>query len=118
LPPMSPSRRRRRRLAASASSRPSPPLQPVIGDAASDSEYREAADLLGLTIREMVALHGRARSSSLAVLQGYNGSWSEQRVASTFGNEFYKTLLSETWQKSTSNGVVQYKASGKDMCVM
>jgi catalase (peroxidase I) len=90
----------------------------VIGDSASDSEYREAADLLGLTVREMVALHGRARSSSLAVLQGYNGSWSEQRVASTFGNEFYKTLLSETWQKSTSNGVVQYKASGKDMCVM
>ena len=111
------------RHAAAVHSRPAPPrpltpLQPVIGDAASDSEYREAADLLGLTVREMVALHGRARSSSLAVLQGYNGSWTQNRVASAFGNEFYKTLLAETWQKSTSNGVVQYKASGKHMCVM
>jgi catalase-peroxidase len=87
--------------------------QPIIGESATDMQYRDAADLLGLTLREMVALHGRVRSSSLALLQGYNGSWSQ--AAASFGNQFYVTLLAETWQKVTIDGVPQYKASGKDM---
>jgi hypothetical protein len=61
----------------------------------------------------MVALHGRSRSSSLARLQGYSGSWTN--AASSFGNQFFVTLLEETWQQLTINGVVQYKADGKDM---
>ncbi len=69
--------------------------------------------MLGLTLREMVALHGRVRSSSLARLQGYNGSWSQD--ASLFGNQFYVTLLAETWEPLTVGGVLQYKAFGKDM---
>ena len=76
-------------------------------------QYREAADLLGLTLREMVALHGRVRSASLSRLQGYNGSWSH--AAASFGNMFYVTLLAETWQQVTIGGVLQYKANGKDM---
>ena len=61
----------------------------------------------------MVALHGRVRSSSLARLQGYNGSWSQD--ASLFGNQFYVTLLAETWEPLTVGGLLQYKAIGKDM---
>jgi catalase (peroxidase I) len=76
-------------------------------------EFREAADLLGLTLREMVALHGRSRSASVARLQGYNGSWTD--TASSFGNQFFVTLLGETWLPFTVNGVLQYKASGKNM---
>jgi catalase (peroxidase I) len=87
--------------------------QPIIGDSASDVQYRETADLLGLTLREMVALHGRVRSSTLARLQGYNGSWSQD--ASLFGNQFYVTLMAETWEPLTIGGVLQYKAIGKDM---
>lgn len=99
---------------------PSPPTlhtltstQPIIGDSATDMQYRDAADLLGVSLREMVALHGRVRSASLARLQGYNGSWS--RDAASFGNQFYVTLLSETWQKVVVGDVLQYKAEGKDM---
>jgi catalase (peroxidase I) len=61
----------------------------------------------------MVALHARSRSASLARLQGYSGSWT--KTASSFGNQFFVTLLGETWQQLTMNGVVQYKADGKDM---
>jgi hypothetical protein len=61
----------------------------------------------------MVALHGRVRSSTLARLQGYNGSWSQD--ASLFGNQFYVTLMAETWEPLTIGGVLQYKAIGKDM---
>jgi catalase (peroxidase I) len=63
----------------------------------------------------MVALHGRVRSTSIARLQGYNGSWSSDAAA--FGNQFYVTLLGETWQPvpSSLGGVLQYKAVGKDM---
>ena len=89
--------------------------QPIIDDSATDSQYREAADLLGLTLREMVALHGRVRSSSLAQLQGYNGSWT--KAAASFGNQFFTTLFAETWQKVSAGGVVQFKANGKDMYV-
>jgi catalase-peroxidase len=104
--------------ACSSALKPSEPtlsLQPIIGDSASDAQYRDAADLLGLTLREMVALHGRVRSASLARLQGYNGSWSPD--AAVFGNQFYVTLLSETWEPLAGNtgGVLQYKAVGKDM---
>jgi hypothetical protein len=87
--------------------------QPIIGDAATDMQYRDAADLLGVTLREMVALHGRVRSASLARLQGYNGSWSH--AAAAFGNQFYVTLLTETWRKVVLGDVVQFKAEGKDM---
>ena len=93
---------------------PPPTPQPIIGDSASDVQYRQAADLLGLTLREMVALHGRVRSASLALLQGYNGSWTSSPAA--FGNQFYVTLLGEMWQNVTIDGVLQYKAAGKDMC--
>jgi catalase (peroxidase I) len=72
-------------------------------------EVRDQQEISGLTPRQFVVLHGRLRSSTYQVLQGYSGSWTSQ--ATSLSNAYFVTLLNYTWQlQSSSSGLNEYAA--------
>jgi hypothetical protein len=72
-------------------------------------EVRDQQEISGLTPRQWVVLHGRLRSSTYQVLQGYSGSWTAQ--ATSLSNAYFVTLLNYTWQLQTSAaGLNEYTA--------
>jgi len=71
-----------------------------------------------LTDIEAVALMGKPRSASQMYRMGYYGTWSW--TPETFDNEYFVTLLSETWVPFTvpGSGNQQFKAQGKELYIL
>jgi hypothetical protein len=72
-------------------------------------EVRDLQEISGLTVREWVVLHGRLRSSTYQIMQGYSGSWTSETTV--LSNAYFGTLLNNTWQLQTSIGGLNEYAS-------
>lgn len=72
---------------------------------------RDNMKVTGLTIRQMIALAGRPRSPTQMERLGFSGSYTDDFT--TLSNEFYNTLLTETWEEVSGSGGAEYKAVGK-----
>jgi len=90
-------------------------LPPNTNFSATVAQMRMTEQLIGLTDEETVVLSARLRSPSQMARMGYYGSWTTD--ISTLSNQYFITLLSETWQPFTvpSSGKLQYKALGKEL---
>ncbi len=77
-------------------------------------QVQDTAVLMGLSTAEWVVLQARPRSAEQMGRVGYSGSWNAD--PSTLSNAYFTTLLTETWQQTTSPaGNVQYQAAGKQL---
>lgn len=80
---------------------------------------RQWGQLMGLTVKEMVAVMGVGppRVSVGWLMTGYRGNWTTNPTR--LGNEYFQTLVSETWEKYTvpATNMSQYRAkrSGGDI---
>lgn len=84
-------------------------LSPVLMYNATDYEVRERLALIGLSVREHVALSARLRGAVLQKKAGYSGTWAEN--PGNLSNGYFKTLLSEAWEKKPlANGGIEYRA--------
>lgn len=86
-------------------------LEPVVFANDPVLTLRERTKKLGMSVAEMVSLHGIARGSALQNARGLKGSWTNN--PSQFSNEYFVTLLNETWEKVAGSG--EYKAVGKEL---
>jgi catalase (peroxidase I) len=76
---------------------------------ASMEQMRIEQHLIGLTDREYVALQARLRSPMQMKRIGYSGSWT--MTPYVLSNEYFTTLLSQTWvQEMSPRGLVQYRS--------
>jgi len=89
-------------------------LQPNGNFTATVRDMRNSAKLMGLTDREMVVLSGRLRSAAQMGRYGFSGSWTSNPTL--LSNQYFVSLLSETWEPFGKNG--QYKAKGKDLYML
>lgn len=72
---------------------------------------RDRMEVTGLTVRQAVALAGRPRSPTQMRRLGFSGSYTDSFT--TLSNEFYKLLLTETWEEVPGSGGAEYRAIGK-----
>jgi catalase (peroxidase I) len=81
--------------------------------------YYRMRDTIGLTDLEAVALAGRPRSGAQMNRMGYFGSWNTGQAA-VLSNQFFITLLNETWDPFTvpGSGFSEYKARGKEIYIL
>jgi catalase (peroxidase I) len=87
-------------------------LQPLGNYSISMDQMKLEQHLIGLTDREYVVLHARLRSPMQMKRIGYSGSWT--MAPYVLSNEYFNTLLSETWvQEMSPRGFVEYRAEGK-----
>jgi len=87
-------------------------LQPNGNYSVDFNQIRRDAQLLGLTEREIVALAARLRSPGQMGRTGFFGSYTSDPTS--LSNEYFNTLLSETWVPFTvpSSGNIEYLAQG------
>lgn len=91
----------------------------VDGSTKSADELRSAAALMGLSLREYVALVGGGHSlgSKHVHRSGFVGAWTS--APTLLSNDYFDTLLSETWVSYTAEGgKPQYKALGKELYML
>ncbi|KAG2448406.1 hypothetical protein HYH02_006298 [Chlamydomonas schloesseri] len=74
-------------------------------------QVRDNARVMGLSMREAVALAARPRSPSQQRRLGYSGSWTH--TPSHLSNQYFKVLLDETWLRTNSSeGLEEFAAAG------
>jgi catalase (peroxidase I) len=90
-------------------------IQPNTNFSSSVMQMRMASQLIGLSDEETVVLSARIRSPSQMGRMGYYGSWTNN--TGLLSNQYFITLLSETWQPFIvpGSGYLQYKALGKEL---
>jgi len=71
-------------------------------------EFKDKAELMGMTAREMVALFGKIRGSESQKKLGYKGSW----MTDKWDNQYFKLLINEKWTHINDKEV---KADGKEL---
>ncbi|GAB9476979.1 hypothetical protein Gpo141_00014037, partial [Globisporangium polare] len=74
---------------------------------------RDNMKVMGLSKYDAVALAGRPRSPAQQRLLGFKGSYTTD--PSKFSNQYFKTLLQETWTKVSDH---EYKANGKEIYML
>jgi catalase-peroxidase len=74
-----------------------------------NSALRYHMHLMGLSVREMVALRAQLRSPVLQVARGNSGSWT--RNVDVLDNSYYQTLWNYTW--TVIPGTEEYTADGQ-----
>jgi catalase (peroxidase I) len=90
-------------------------LQPNTNYSATIDQMRMNQRMMSLMDEEVVVLSARLRSPQQMSRMGYYGTWSKN--ISVLSNQYYITLLTETWQPYTvaGSGYMQYKALGKEL---
>eukprot|EP00198_Chlamydomonas_reinhardtii_P000393 XP_001689728.1 catalase/peroxidase [Chlamydomonas reinhardtii] len=74
-------------------------------------QVRDNAHVMGLSLREAVALAARPRSPSQQRRLGYSGAWTP--APSRLSNQYFKVLLGEAWQRGySSEGLEEFSAAG------
>jgi hypothetical protein len=92
-----------------------------INGSATAHAMRQRQILMGLTSREFVALQARPRSALQQGRLGYsNATWSTDATGSVLSNQYFQTLLGETWVAEAVPGtsITQYRAAGKQLYMM
>lgn len=71
---------------------------------------KDRMKITGLSPMHFVALKGRPRSPSYMVARGFSGSYTDK--SNVVSNEYYKVLLTETWEEVPGSGGAEYEAVG------
>ncbi|EFJ42526.1 catalase [Volvox carteri f. nagariensis] len=95
---------------------PNEPPAPVYPPRTMNNKIAQLMDngiVMGLDMREMVAIQARLRSPSQQRRLGFSGSWTND--ASKLTNEYFRVLLDNDWVNVTSSaGQLEMKAVGKE----
>uniref|UniRef100_A0A6B2KZL8 Plant heme peroxidase family profile domain-containing protein n=1 Tax=Arcella intermedia TaxID=1963864 RepID=A0A6B2KZL8_9EUKA len=91
-------------------------LRPNGNYSASIQDLRIAAALMNLTDREFVALMGRIRSPAQLQRSGFFGSYTNNPTV--LSNQYFVTLLGETWKPVMIGKNLEYQAVGKELYML
>jgi len=95
-------------------------LEPKVSGATNSTvALKDFVQGMGLSYREMAALIGGGHSLGKMHpdRSGFQGSWTEDPTR--LSNDYFRTLLTETWEKfTTPGGLQQFKAKGKNLYML